>query len=121
MAVTFTDLQGNKTDLWKAGIISLDPKQHKKQTKWERRRKTIYSLPKDITEEGYIVRLKGSKWVAEHRLVYEAFFYTKIPSGYHIHHIDQNKQNNDITNLMCLPEIHHFNLHAYLRLCEKGG
>lgn len=45
-----------------------------------------------------------------HRLVYEAFI-GQIPNGhkYHIHHIDGNRQNNEVSNL-CLVNCfeHHF-------------
>src|SRR5215469_4924479 len=35
----------------------------------------------------------------------------KIPKGYHIHHIDGNHDNNDITNLQCLSPGDHQRLH----------
>lgn len=36
----------------------------------------------------------------------------EIPQGYHIHHIDFNKDNNDISNLIALSEYDHLKLHA---------
>lgn len=36
----------------------------------------------------------------------------EIPQGYHIHHIDFNKDNNDISNLVALSEYDHLKLHA---------
>lgn len=39
--------------------------------------------------------------VYEHRLVYERMI-GKIPEGFHIHHIDGNRGNNDISNLMAI-------------------
>ena len=32
---------------------------------------------------------------------------------WHIHHIDMNRNNNDIKNLVCIPKILHIKLHCY--------
>ena len=45
-----------------------------------------------------------------HRLVYE-YFIGNIPKGYHIHHIDGNKQNNCIDNLECISPSDHNKKH----------
>lgn len=37
----------------------------------------------------------------------------EIPKGYHVHHIDENKDNNDISNLELLKAFDHLSLHAY--------
>lgn len=42
-----------------------------------------------------------------HRLVYEAFV-GNIPSGYHIHHINHNKQDNNIENLKLVTTKEHY-------------
>lgn len=52
---------------------------------------------------------KGAKQL--HRAVWE-FFNGPIPKGYHVHHIDGNVDNNDITNLECLPASEHLSRHA---------
>jgi len=49
-----------------------------------------------------------------HREVWKAFN-GEIPAGYDIHHIDLNLDNNDISNLQCLPKSVHRELHAKLR------
>ena len=49
-----------------------------------------------------------NKWV--HREIYEINV-GKIPKGYHVHHIDKNKLNNDINNLIAIPEEFHNQLH----------
>lgn len=45
-----------------------------------------------------------------------------IPPRHHIHHIDNNHENNDPSNLMALPRIFHKNLHSdyYFNLATKG-
>ena len=40
----------------------------------------------------------------------------KVRKGYDIHHIDQNKDNNQIENLQCLTRAEHRQLHAKLSL-----
>lgn len=38
--------------------------------------------------------------------------YGPIPEGYIIHHIDQNKLNNDISNLQCITKKQHDSIHS---------
>ena len=44
-----------------------------------------------------------------HRYVWEKN-YGSIPKNFDIHHIDNDKSNNDITNLLCLPKDEHTRL-----------
>lgn len=46
-----------------------------------------------------------------YRKIYEQYYNTSIPKGYHIHHIDGNPNNNDIENLICVSPQAHFNIH----------
>lgn len=48
-----------------------------------------------------------------HRYVWE-YYNCKIPKGYHIHHIDGDKCNNDISNLQLLKGTEHEILHGRL-------
>lgn len=41
-----------------------------------------------------------------------SFFNGEIPDGCEIHHIDENKQNDDISNLQCLTKSEHGKIHA---------
>lgn len=47
-----------------------------------------------------------------HRLIYEEE-YGKIPDGYHIHHKDGDKLNNNIDNLECLSASNHGKTHKH--------
>ncbi len=49
-------------------------------------------------------KINGKK-VDEHRLVFERFLGRKLRKGETIHHIDGNKSNNDIDNLMLFPTL----------------
>lgn len=49
-----------------------------------------------------------------YRKIYEEFHEIKIPKGMHIHHIDGNKNNNDISNLELLTPDEHAQKHGYL-------
>ena len=61
-----------------------------------------------------------------HREIWKKFK-GSIPKNYHIHHIDKNKDNNDISNLQCLTASEHLRLHAKgaeakewaRKLCER--
>ena len=46
-----------------------------------------------------------------HRYIYEKY-YGKIPKGYDVHHIDHNKDNNDISNLKLVTAKEHKKIHA---------
>lgn len=46
-----------------------------------------------------------------YRKVYEDFHKTKIPKGFHIHHIDGNHFNNDLINLKCVSADEHWKIH----------
>ena len=48
---------------------------------------------------------------ANYRKIWEEYTSLKIPKGFHIHHIDGNRENNNPENLMCISPEEHFNLH----------
>lgn len=56
---------------------------------------------------------KVAKKVANYREIYEYETGQLIPNGFHIHHIDGNRNNNHILNLVALPgklhSAYHFN------------
>lgn len=45
-----------------------------------------------------------------HRAVWQ-YYNGQIPDGYHIHHIDEDKNNNAVSNLQCLSKSEHQILH----------
>lgn len=53
-----------------------------------------------------------------HRYVYK-YYYGDIPFGFHIHHIDGDKSNNDISNLCLLTPEAHEKLHSEMRTPEQ--
>lgn len=63
-----------------------------------------------VNHEGYLSVKVNKKRYRVHRLVYE-YFIGNIPKGYHIHHIDGNKQNNCIDNLECISPSDHNKKH----------
>ena len=46
-----------------------------------------------------------------HRAVYK-FVYGEIPKGFHVHHIDHDKSNNEPENLMLIEKCEHSKLHG---------
>ena len=62
----------------------------------------------------YTVRDRGHFSKREnfiHRAVW-TYYFGEIPEGYEIHHIDENKANNDIENLLCLTKSEHHQIHV---------
>ena len=59
---------------------------------------------------------RTTMWV--HRLVYEAY-YGEIEEGYDIHHIDEDKSNNNINNLQKLLHEEHCRLHGTEIIYDK--
>ncbi|ANU28444.1 HNH endonuclease signature motif containing protein [Planococcus versutus] len=71
---------------------------------------TFYDLVYTLDEKtGYY--LNSTKRKRLHRSIWE-HHNGEIPEGYHIHHIDGNKNNNDISNLECMPAKEHAYLHG---------
>lgn len=62
-----------------------------------------------INKNGYVEDKNGN---LEHRIIYKNA-HGKIPKGWVVHHIDENKTNNDLQNLVALPERIHNLLHAF--------
>lgn len=56
----------------------------------------------------------GKKSHLIHRLIFSAFI-KEIPFGYDVHHIDEDKSNNNIENLKILTKREHMTLHALLK------
>ena len=66
------------------------------------------------TPKGYI-RINKGKLKFEHIIVWEKYF-GKIPTGYQIHHIDGNKENNNIENLQLVTPLEHKRIHEGCKL-----
>ncbi|MDE1970980.1 MAG: HNH endonuclease [Patescibacteria group bacterium] len=60
-------------------------------------------------DSGYWISVTFPK-IRAHRFVWEKVN-GKIPKGFHIHHKDGNKSNNDINNLECLSPKEHIDRH----------
>ncbi len=58
------------------------------------------------------------KLVHLHRAVW-TYYYGEIPDGYVVHHIDFNKDNNDISNLMLMTNAEHMKFHAENKKPQK--
>lgn len=64
---------------------------------------------------------RDSNRVLEHQLVWAAAnSATKVPDGCVIHHKDENKLNNDPTNLEMMTRKDHARLHAYQNFLESA-
>lgn len=61
-----------------------------------------------LSHQRYFNRAGGNGLL--HRDVWE-FYNGPIPDGYHIHHLDGDVTNNDISNLVCISAAEHFRLH----------
>lgn len=59
---------------------------------------------------GYYRKTGGNRNLM-HRDVWE-YYNSPIPKGWDIHHKDENKRNNDIKNLECLPKAEHTRLYS---------
>jgi hypothetical protein len=80
----------------------------------------------DVSDgKGYHMRIKpdwytgriGCKHVFVHHIVMcEALGITEIPQGFHVHHIDENKTNNNLNNLALLEAGAHARLHGLERV-----
>jgi hypothetical protein len=47
----------------------------------------------------------------DYRRSWEQHFKVRIPTGYHVHHKDKDRTNNNPVNLLCLPIEEHIKIH----------
>lgn len=66
----------------------------------------------------YFRHSQGRTTILMHRYVWE-YYNCPIPKGYHVHHKDGNRANNDISNLELLRGIEHEKLHGKLLTDEQ--
>lgn len=59
---------------------------------------------------GYVFIKVGGKWVREHVHKWKKLR-GPIPPGHIVHHKDENKRNNRIRNLECVPRAAHAQIH----------
>lgn len=81
-----------------------------------------------VNKYGYVMIYKPENpmansrgYVREHRYVMSEHMGRYLTDEEEVHHIDGNKQNNDITNLQILSKSEHAKLHHELRRSKKGG
>ena len=76
--------------------------------------KTKWGLAK-ISQKGYyrITRPIKKEYFDKllHRLIFEDFYKIKLPSNIHIHHVDEDKTNNEIWNLIPMTKSEHISHH----------
>lgn len=78
----------------------------------------------------YKFRWANGKNNSEHKVVYEENF-GQVPEGFHVHHRNENRWDNDPSNLEALDGLNHRRLHAanyrrneageWMKLCRACG
>lgn len=56
----------------------------------------------------------------DYRNIYADYFGVKIPDGFIIHHIDENRDNNEIPNLLMMPDALHRKWHSIKKECKRS-
>lgn len=74
--------------------------------------KKYYRNPKTGYYENKSFSDGKRKTIRLHRVVYEFYSGKEIPKGYHIHHKDENKDNNDFSNLALVSQSEHAKIHS---------
>lgn len=73
-----------------------------------------------IRKNGYVyIRTEDGSEMLEHRFVMEQHLKRKLSKDEHVHHIDENKENNSIENLTVMSRSEHMRFHAKDRI-QKG-
>ena len=74
---------------------------------------------RSIMGHGYIqLRINGETILEHHKVYCDANDIQKIPDGYIVHHIDNNKQNNLIENLELMTKFAHKSLHSKIQMVK---
>lgn len=55
-----------------------------------------------------------------YRKIYENYYSIKIPKGFVIHHIDEDRSNNEIQNLLMMPAELHTKWHSIKQRCGRS-
>lgn len=74
---------------------------------------------KKISSQGYVMALIDGKYEYEHRVIVEELLGRKLEEWEHVHHIDENKQNNDPSNLIVKSKSEHLRDHAIQWIKER--
>jgi hypothetical protein len=83
------------------------------QDAWRKKARDKFEKNPSISrgKRGYLViHVPGRGQIYYHHWIWEQY-HGKKPAGMHIHHIDGNRDNNDITNLQMLTNSEHLKLH----------
>ncbi len=65
-----------------------------------------------LGKRGYwLIYIPQEDWMYYHHYIWELHHKTKLPEGYCIHHIDENKLNNNLNNLQLMAQKEHNNHH----------
>ena len=64
-----------------------------------------------LTEEGYILVRTENSYKKEHRLTLEQQLGRQLKSNEEVHHLDGDKSNNDIRNLIIVSSLDHQKIH----------
>ena len=83
--------------------------------------KTIFGTARKYRDGYYQITSKkeGNYRKFLHRLIWETNYGKSVPEDYVIHHIDRNKQNNEINNLQCVKREIHSRYHIKRRKHKK--
>lgn len=81
-------------------------------TKWNGKIYRRYPNSKNISDRRYFQRMGKNRPSRLHRDVWE-HTHGPIPEEHHIHHIDGDTSNNDISNLECVSPAEHAKRHAW--------
>lgn len=73
---------------------------------------------KTFEYDNLVWRIGTLGYIQSGKHYYHRYIYSKnkvMPKGWQVHHIDSNKLNNQLSNLVCVPEVVHNYLHYLLR------
>ncbi len=74
--------------------------------------KSIHKRAAEHIYNGYVWVYRDGKPVAEHRTIMETLIGRPLRSDEDVHHIDENRGNNDPANLQLLTHAEHISLHS---------
>lgn len=109
----------------KQGYLDLTPEHKVRLTSGEyvearllKKNTRTLSLGRSENRDGYCtLQITGCKDPKlEHRFIYQTLF---GPTNYNVHHKDENKKNNTVSNLEALPDSYHKSYHAKASMTEE--